>query len=95
MAMQVKRIEYHQVHSHMTYDIDDDSIIEEFGSLDRFKTIIYAVEGVEPDEDEDEVTDEEMDKAMDFISEHDYDREDDWFTDRKGGYDVEYEIVED
>jgi len=93
--MQIKRIEYHQVHSHMTYDIDDDSIIEEFGSLDRFKTIIYAVEGVEPDEDEDEVTDEEMDKAMDFISEHDYDREDDWFTDRKGGYEVEYEIVED
>ena len=79
----------------MTYDIDDDSIIEEFGSLDRFKAILYAVEGVEPDEDEDEVTEDEMDRAMDFISDHDYDREDDWFTDRKGGYDVEYEVIED
>ena len=26
---------------------------------------------------------------------HDYDREDDIWTDRKGGYDVEYEIEED
>ena len=79
----------------MTYDLDDESVAEEFGSVDRLKTIIYAIEGVDPDEDEDEVTDEEMDKAMDFISEHDYDREDDWFSDRKGGYDVEYEVVED
>jgi hypothetical protein len=35
-------------------------------------------------------TDEESDKFYDFVSELDYDREDDWWTDRKGGYDVTF-----
>ena len=35
-------------------------------------------------------TDEESDKFYDFVSELDYDRDDDWWTDRKGGYDVTF-----
>lgn len=31
----------------------------------------------------------------DFLSELDYEREDDWWTDRKGGYDVTYSYVVD
>ena len=30
---------------------------------------------------------------MDFLGEHDYDREEDYFYDRKGGYDITYEIM--
>tara|TARA_B100000902_G_scaffold111176_2_gene112544 strand:+ start:2739 stop:2849 length:111 start_codon:yes stop_codon:yes gene_type:complete len=30
---------------------------------------------------------------MDFLSEIDYEREEDWFSDRKGGYEISYEIL--
>ena len=41
---------------------------------------------------DDEPTDEESDKFYDFMCEYDYDREDDWWTDRKGGYTTSYEL---
>ena len=85
----VKKTEWHSVASEFKYDIDDEAIIEEFGSVQRFKEIIshqeqefrspLEVTGEKP-------TDEEQDKFWEFLSEHDYDREDDWWTDRKGGY---------
>ena len=75
--MIVKQIEYHQMTSTLTYDIDTDLIIDEFGSPEQFEAEMA----------------EETDKFFDFINAgHDYDREDDIWTDRKGGYDVEYEI---
>jgi hypothetical protein len=43
----------------------------------------------------DEPTDEETDNFHEFLCNYDYDRDDDWFTDRKGGYDVGYEVVDD
>jgi hypothetical protein len=89
--MIVKKTEWHSVASEFTYNVDDEAIIEEFGSVQRFKEIIshqeqefrsdLEAEGKEP-------TDEESDKFWEFLSEHDYDREDDWWSDRKGGYDV-------
>ena len=89
--MIVKKTEWHSVASEFKYDIDDEAIIEEFGSVQRFKEIIshqeqefrspLEVTGEKP-------TDEEQDKFWEFLSEHDYDREDDWWSDRKGGYDV-------
>jgi len=30
---------------------------------------------------------------MDFLAEFDYEREEDWFSDRKGGYETSYEIL--
>jgi hypothetical protein len=38
--------------------------------------------------------DEESDEFYEFVNNHDYDREDDWFSDRKGGYDIEWSIEE-
>ena len=75
--MIVKQIEYHQMTSTLTYDIDTDLIIDEFGSPEQFEAEMA----------------EETDKFYDFInSGHDYDREDDIWTDRKGGYEIEFEI---
>ena len=91
--MIVRKTEWHSVSSEFIYDIGDEEIIEEFGSVQRFKEIIshqeqefksdLEAEGEEP-------TDEELDKFWDFVSDRDYDREDDWWTDRKGGYDVTF-----
>lgn len=78
--MIVKQIEYHQMTSTLTYDIDNDIIIDEFGTLEQFEAEMA----------------EETDKFFEFInSGFDYDREDDIWTDRKGGYEVDYEIEYD
>lgn len=76
--MRIQKIEYHQVNSYFTYEIDDEDIIAEFGSIEKFEEA-YA---------------EESDDFWEFVSGFDYDREDDWWTDRKGGYDVEWSIPE-
>ena len=78
--MIVKQIEYHQMTSTLTYDIDIDLIIDEFGTPEQFEAEMA----------------EETDKFFEFInSGFDYDREDDIWTDRKGGYEVDYEIEYD
>ena len=74
--MRIKKIEYHSVHSHLTYDIDEADIVVEFGSVEEFEKHY----------------EEESDDFYEFVSSYDYDREDDWFSDRKGGYDVEWSI---
>ena len=35
--MLIKKIEYHTVHSHFDYDIPDEDIIAEFGSVEKFE----------------------------------------------------------
>jgi hypothetical protein len=75
--MILKQIEYHQMTSTLTYDIDDELIIDEFGSLGNF---------------EDAMTDE-TDEFFEFINDGlDYEREDDIWTERKGGYGIDFEI---
>ena len=78
--MIVKQIEYHQMTSTLTYDIDNDIIIDEFGTFEQFEAEMA----------------EETDKFYEFInSGFDYDREDDIWTERKGGYEVDFEIEYD
>lgn len=77
--MDIVKKEYHQLTSTLTYQISEDCIIEEFGSIAAFLTHY----------------EEESDDFYDFINMFDYDREDDLWTDRKGGYDVEWEIADD
>ena len=77
--MIIKKIEYHSVHSHLTYNIDESDIVAEFGSVEAFEKHYV----------------EESDEFYDFVNDHDYDREDDWFSDRKGGYEVEWSYGEE
>ena len=77
--MIIKKVEYHTVHSHFTYDIPDENIIAEFGSVEEFEKHY----------------EEESDEFYEFVMEYGYDREDDWFSDRKGGYEVEWSFVEE
>jgi hypothetical protein len=96
--MKVEVTEWHQVSSHKTYDWDDDMVIEMFGSVDRLREIISHQEqqmfgGMDPEGEE--PTDEETDKFWELTWESDYDREDDWWTDRKGGYDVTARVLDD
>ena len=93
--MQFKRIEYHTVHSHFTYDIPDEDIIEKFGSIERFKEIVSHMNSTDDWDSEpfgDAPSDEETDNFVEFTENYNYDRYDDWFSDRKGGYDISYAI---
>jgi hypothetical protein len=96
--MKFKRIEYHTVHSHFTYDIPDEDIIKKFGSIERFKEIVSHMNSTTDWDDEpsgDAPSDEELDAFVEFPENYDYDRDDDWFSDRKGGYDISYEVSDE
>jgi hypothetical protein len=94
--MKFTKIEYHQVHSHFNYDIPEEDIIDTFGSVERFKEIASHLSSNDWNEPEGEYpTDEETDEFYEFLDGLDYDREDDWFSDRKGGYDIAYEVGDD
>lgn len=90
--------EWHQVASIKTYEIDESDAEEIFGSMQRLREIISHQDqqmwgGMEPEGDE--PTEEESDSFWEYTYNSDYDREDDWWTDRKGGYDVTVKVEED
>jgi len=90
--MKFSRTEWHQVSSEFQCDLPDEEVIKQFGSVQRLKEIISQQEqqwhsGIEPMGEP--ITEEEealLDEACANYSE----RIDDWWTDRKGGYEVSY-----
>jgi len=76
--MKILKKEYHTVISEFTYELDEEEIIDRFESVENFKALL--------DEDDWDV--------IDFINQSDYERYDDWVSDRKGGYEVTYEVEE-
>jgi hypothetical protein len=94
--MKFKRIEYHTVHSHFDYHIPDEDIIKAWGSLERFRQVVSHFNGDDWDNEpfgEPPTLDEEELWYV-FFDNYDYDRDDDWFSDRKGGYEITYEVMD-
>lgn len=93
--MKIVKTEIHTVNSEFTYDIPDEDIIDKFGSVERFHEIVshmcseWDLPNGEPP------TDEESDLFIDFFEDYSYDRYDNWITDRKDGYDVNYKVEND
>jgi hypothetical protein len=94
--MKIIKNEEHKVTRIFTYNIPDEDIITAFGSLARFKEIVsHNTEGWDVEVLGEEPTDEEADLFYDFFADYDYDSEDDWWQDRKGGYETNYELGEE
>jgi hypothetical protein len=94
--MKIIKNEEHKVTRIFTYTIPDEYIINTFGSLDRFKEIVsHNTEGWDVEVIGEEPTDEEADLFYDFFADYDYDSEDDWWQDLKGGYETNYELGEE
>ena len=93
--MKVVKTEIHTVNSEFTYDIPDDHIANRFGSVERFKEIVSHNGDGWNEPIGEPPTDEESDLFMEFLEEYDYDRYDDWVSDRKGGYDVTFDVEDD
>ena len=87
-TIKVETREYHQTTHYLNREIEVDDIIKEFGSLQNFEKGLYTEYNTPNAEDAALV-----DRVSDFVSEHDYERNEDLWTDRKGGYEVEQEIV--
>ena len=95
--MRIVKKEHHQVTSIFTYDIPEEDIINTFDSLERFNEIVSHMnesDWADPPVG-DPPTDEEYDLFLEFLEDYNYDRYDDWWTDRKGGYDVTFELNND
>ena len=89
--MKFSRTEWHQVSSEFQCDLPDEEVIKQFGSVQRLKEIISHQEqqwgsDIEP---MGEPPTEEENVLLDSILQ-DCERYDDWWTDRKGGYEVTY-----
>ena len=89
--MKFSRTDWHQVASIFECDLPDEEVINHFGSVQRLKEIISHQEqqwgsDIEP---MGEPPTEEENALLDSILQ-DCERYDDWWTDRKGGYDVTY-----
>lgn len=75
--------EFHNVTSEFTYLPLPSEIIKHFGSIENFEKCFSG-------DSEDEF------KIWEFLSEIGHsDRYDDWVSDRKGGYESEYELVKE
>jgi hypothetical protein len=89
--MKFSRTDWHQVASIFECDLPDEEVIKQFGSVQRLKEIISQQEqqwgsDIEP---MGEPPTEEENVLLDSILQ-DCERYDDWWTDRKGGYEVTY-----
>ena len=83
----VEQREYHSTTHYINKEIPKDEIITEFGDLETFKKGLL-------DYQHEDYDGELSDKVTDFLNEIDYDRHVDEWSMRKGGYDVEIEVVD-
>lgn len=92
MTVRYKQIEYHQVHLHKEMAVDEDDIVAQGLTVEQFKDMLGAV-----DVSEEDYSDEDWDKFWEIA--HGWaevqDSDEDWFSDRKGGYDIDYELLEE
>ena len=91
--MKIIKNEEHRLTRSFIYDIPEEAIEKAFGSIERFKEIIsHNTDGWNVEVIGEEPTDEEADIFYDFFADYDYELEDDIWTDRKGGYETNYEL---
>ena len=69
----IEDVEYHQVNLTKRYELDEDDVIETFGSVERFQ----------------ELFDEGDDEAQSYVYNGDYETDEDWWTVNKGGFDID------
>lgn len=93
-----KQIEYHQMTIYKDMAVGTEWIEEQGLTVDRFKEILsHQSDGFgSPESYGEEPTDEEHDMFMEVVWGADLvDSEEDLWTDRKGGYEIDYQLIEE
>jgi hypothetical protein len=88
----VVKSEWHQVEKRYGIEIDADMLTEIYPELDEDEIAAKLAALESGEEDAEEVINEAWNNDVDI--DWDHLNEDDWWTDRKGGYDVTYKIEE-
>jgi len=81
--------EWHQVDSQFAYELDEDKLSEIYPDLDEDEIASLLQQIIDGEVDIDDVMNDAWNNDIDIDWERQYD---DWWTDRKGGYDVTYEL---
>ena len=91
--MKFTKNERHIVIRSYTYDVDDQTLLDRFGSVERFQEILSHMTDDEWAEPQGEApTDDELDQLNDITDGGSIQSGDYWLTDDKGGTEVSYEI---
>ena len=93
-----KQIEYHQMTIYKDMAVGTEWIEEQGLTVDRLKEILsHQSDGFgSPEPYGEEPTDEEHDMFMEVVWGADcMDSEEDLWTDRKGGYEIDYQLIEE
>ncbi len=88
--VQIVKHEWHQVDSQFLFDLDLDKLAEIYPDMSKkdLKSLLKKIENGEVD------IDTVMADAYDIGVEIEWDKDyDDWWTDRKGGYEITYELA--
>ena len=88
----VVKSEWHQVEKRYGIEIDADMLTEIYPELDEDEIEAKLAQLESGEEDVEEVINEAWNNNVDI--DWDYLNEDDWWTDRKGGYEVTYKVEE-
>ncbi len=84
--------EWHSVDSQFAYELDADILSEIYPDLEEDEINDLLVQIETGYKDLDELLDDAMNNGVDIEWERQYD---DWYTERKGGYEVTYELGDD
>jgi hypothetical protein len=88
--VQVVKSEWHQVEKRYDYEVDEILLSEIYPNLTE-EEIAQLLEGLETGETSiEDVINDAWEEGVDI--DWNYMDEDDWWTDRKGGYEVTYEV---
>jgi hypothetical protein len=88
----VVKSEWHQVEKRYGIEINADMLAEIYPDLDEDEIEAKLVQLESGEEDAETVINDAYENSVDI--DWDYLNEDDWWTDRKGGYDITYNIEE-
>lgn len=86
----VVKSEWHQVEKRYSAEIDEDILSEIYPDLDEDEIAQMLADLESGDNDIDSIME---DAGWEVNIDWDWMDEDDWWTDRKGGYEVTYEVV--
>ena len=81
--------EWHQVDSQFAFELDEDTLAQIYPDLDDVEIAEKMRQIEEGDISVDEIIEDAYDEGVDIEWDRQYD---DWWTDRKGGYEVTYEL---
>jgi hypothetical protein len=88
-----KKNERHIVIRSYSYEVDDQLLIERFGSLDRFTEVLsHMSEAQWSDPQGDEPTSDELEHLFELTDGYATDSYDYWLSDDKGGAEISYEM---